>query len=117
MLFRSNSPLARELVGYGGVIIMPYMSPCEALWRFKLRLIERNFLMAQWCDICIVVSDNYNISGGTAWMVGFCHALGKTVLRLDSSYLLHLDVPLTRSKITWEPELPALQAHILQTRS
>ena len=111
-----NARLARELQGYGGVIMMPYATPNEALWRFKLRLIERNFLMALWCDTCIVVSDHYNISGGTAWMVGFCHSLDKTVLRLDSDYALHFDVPHTHRRVSWNPELLALKEHIRRTR-
>ncbi|KAF0196174.1 MAG: DNA processing protein [Bacillota bacterium] len=113
----ANAPLARTLQGYGGVVMMPYITPSEALWRFKLRLIERNFLMARWCDTCIVVSDHYNISGGTAWMVKFCHTLDKTVLRLDSDYSLHLDVPHIHRKITWEPELVALKEHIRRTKA
>lgn len=113
----SNAHLARELEAYGGVIMMPYTAPCEALWRFKLRLVERNFLMARWCDACVVVSDHYSISGGTAWMVGFCHALDKTVLRLSSDYSLHLDVPHTLRKVTWEPELLALKEHIRRVRA
>ena len=112
-----NAPLARELQGYGGEIMMPYATPAEALWRFKLRFIERNFLMARWCDACVVVSDHHNISGGTAWMVGFCHALDKTVLRLSSDYSLHLDVPHTHRMVTWEPELLALKDHIRRTRA
>lgn len=113
----AHAPLARELQKYGGVVMMPYTAPSEALWRFKLRPVERNFLMARWCEICIVVSDHHSICGGTSWMVGFCHALDKTVLRLDSGYSLHLDVPKTHREVTWEPELVALKEHIRRTRA
>ena len=105
----ANARLALEIQRYGGVLIEPFASTCDALWRFRLRLIERNFLMAQWCNLCIVVSDQHTISGGTAWMVAFCQSLHKTVLRLDSNHALSLDVPPVNRKVTWEPELTVIR--------
>lgn len=107
-----NAVLAQRLCALGGLVLTPYATPCDAPWRLKRRLIERNLLMAVACDICVVVADKDVGDGGTAWMVAFCHRLGKPVLRLDSAGRLHAQAPRVRRALSWVPELVLLKEYI-----
>jgi len=111
----SNAGLAHSIIDLGGLVLTPYTCKSKHLWQLRRRLIERNFLIALCADICFVVSDEAVISGGTGWTVWSCHALNKTVIRLDSKGALHLCVTHTPRRISWQPELEVLKQHIRPT--
>ncbi len=111
---RSNRNLARQLHLLGGVVVTPFAEPSRDTYVLRRRLIERNFLMALYCDVGIVVQDDPCITGGTAWMVAFCQQLQRPLLRLSSFGGLHLALPSVERRIWWEPELPELSRHIFR---
>lgn len=108
---RSNDKLAKRIAKAGGVVLTPFQTPCHEAWHLRRRLIERNFLMANYSDAAVVVSDTPFIEGGTSWMVSFCQFLGRPVYRLDSRGCLDLAVMKIRRKVNWQPELPELKGH------
>ncbi|MBS3873588.1 MAG: DNA-processing protein DprA [Firmicutes bacterium] len=111
---RGNWALAAELRAAGGVLVTPFATPCQDVNSLRRRLIERNFLMALYCDAAIVVSDSTHIAGGTAWMLAFCQQLGRPIYRLNSAREIDCALAPVRRTTWWQPELVELRSHIGQ---
>ena len=109
---RGNQSLAADIKAAGGAVVTPFATPCEDVSSLRQRLIERNFLMALYCDVAIVVSDSAHIAGGTAWMVAFCQQLQRPIYRLNSAREIDGALLPVKRQVWWQPELAELRRHI-----
>lgn len=109
---RGNQSLAADIKAAGGAVVMPFATHCLDVNMLRRRLIERNFLMALYCDVAIVVSDNALIGGGTAWMVAFCQQLQRPIYRLNSAREIDCALLPVARKVWWQPELAELSRHM-----
>lgn len=109
---RGNQSLADAIKAAGGAVVTPFAKPRVDVSLLRQRLIERNFLMALYCDVAIVVSDSAQIAGGTAWMVAFCQQLQRPIYRLNSAREMDCALLPVRRQVWWYPELAELRRHI-----
>jgi DNA processing protein len=99
-----NKELALQIRQHG-CTIHPYKTPAVdrsgKFTQFQKRLVERDLLLACLCPTIVAISDEPQISGGTAWAIYHCKKIGHDVSRYSSIGGLHSYPPTDAKKETW----------------